>query len=719
MKKAVRRNIRKKGGNQILEKVSFTVIIIIIVTSFPFNFCLFLVFFYLKKTMLTSRLIPRRLLSTTAILRSSKVVGIDLGTTNSVVAYIRDSNNRKSATIIENAEGNRTTPSIVSFSVNSATGKVEQTLVGMKAKRQQALNPQNTFFATKRLIGRSFEDEEVQQDLKVLPFKIARSQPSRGSNEGLYLQLTNGELKAPSDISSMILQYLKGAAEDYLNEEVKSAVITVPAYFDDAQRQATKDAGKKAGLNVLRVVNEPTAAALSFGLDESLGASGDEQKAKKGLIAVYDLGGGTFDISILDIEDGVFEVRSTNGDTHLGGEDFDNVLVNYFINCFVEANPEVSRDAITSDRQIMQRIKDAAERAKIELSDTKETEVDIPFLYENRHLQLKLTESQLNEMTLHLIKKTIAPVKKALKDADIEPEDIDEVILVGGMTRMPKVRSEVQKLFNKVPNTSVNPDETVALGAAIQGGILSGEIKNVLLLDVTPLSLGIETFGGAFSPLIPRNTTIPVRSTEVFSTGVDNQTGVQIQVYQGERGLVRNNKLIGKFDLTGIPPMPKGTPQILVTFDIDADGILNISAAEKSSGIEKSIRVVANQGISEEEVQKMVEEAAENREHDNMIRRRLELLAKADIMVSDTLTLFEQHKQLISKDEKYPEILEELKSLGSTIKQLRENEEDTSVDINDVKRQTDALQRKSFELFRRASKAAAAAATEPSQEQQE
>ena len=670
--------------------------------------------------MLTSRLIPRRLLSTTAILRSSKVVGIDLGTTNSVVAYIRDSNNRKSATIIENSEGNRTTPSIVSFSVNSATGKVEETLVGMKAKRQQALNPQNTFFATKRLIGRSFEDDEVQQDLKVLPFKITRGQPSQGSNEGLYLQLTNGDLKAPSDISSMILQYLKGAAEDYLNEEIKSAVITVPAYFDDAQRQATKDAGKKAGLNVLRVVNEPTAAALSFGLDESLGASGDEQKAKKGLIAVYDLGGGTFDISILDIEDGVFEVRSTNGDTHLGGEDFDNVLVNYFIDCFEEANPEVARDAITSNRQIMQRIKDAAERAKIELSEIEETEVDLPFLYENHHLQLKLTERQLNEMTLHLIRKTIAPVKKALKDADIEPEDIDEVILVGGMTRMPKVRSEVQRLFNKVPNTSVNPDETVALGAAIQGGILSGEIKNVLLLDVTPLSLGIETFGGAFSPLIPRNTTIPVRSTEVFSTGVDNQTGVQIQVYQGERGLVRNNKLIGKFDLTGIPPMPKGTPQILVTFDIDADGILNISAAEKSSGIEKSIRVVANQGISEEEVQKMVEEAAKNREHDNTIRRRLELLAKADIMVSDTLTLFEQHKQLISKDEEYPEILEELKNLGSTIKQMKKDEEDTSVDINDVKRQTDALQRKSFELFRRASKAAAAAATtEPSQEQQE
>jgi len=635
----------------------------------------------------------RRLAST----KSSKVIGIDLGTTNSAVAYIRDVKDKKSATIIENDQGQRTTPSIVSYTVNPTSNKIEKVLVGLQAKRQQMINPENTYFATKRLIGRSFNDEEVQRDMKRVPFKIMK-----GSTNGddVSLKISNGESKSPKDIGAAILTYLKTTADSYLNEHIDKAVITVPAYFNDSQRQATKEAGKLAGLNVLRVVNEPTAAALSFGLDDKM----KNGERKNGLLAVYDLGGGTFDISILDIEDGVFEVRSTNGDTHLGGEDFDNIIVDYLLKQFISQNGDeqkLSLQTLQQNRALMQRLRDAAENVKIQLSHVKTATVDIPFLCNNLHLHLEMKEEELDNMTLHLINKTIPPVKKALRDADIETEDIDEVIMVGGMTRMPKIRKTVEDLFNKKPNTSVNPDETVAIGAAIQGGIISGEIKDVLLLDVTPLTLGIETIGGAFSPLIPRNTTVPVKKTEIFSTGVDNQTGVEIKVYQGERGLVRNNKLIGNFQLAGIPPMPKGMPQIAVTFDIDADGIINVSAAEKSSGQAKSITVVANQSLTEKEINKLVEEANENRDSDNTIRKRLELITKADIMVSDSEAAFEKYKDTISGDSQYGEVLNELQALRVMIDTFKKEANDTKLDVNVIKRSTDTLQNKAFKLFQR------------------
>lgn len=615
---------------------------------------------------------------------SSKVIGIDLGTTNSAVAYIRDSSDKYSATIIENDEGQRTTPSIVGF------GKDGDVLVGAAARRQSVINPENTFFATKRLIGRSFEDPETQKDLEMVPYQIVK-----GKNNGAaYLKTTQGSEKSPSEIGSLILSYLKKVAQDYLGEQINKAVITVPAYFNDSQRQATKDAGTMAGLRVMRVVNEPTAAALSFGLD----AKND------GIIAVYDLGGGTFDISILDIEDGVFEVRATNGDTHLGGEDFDNVVVNHILDAFLKQNPSLVRAKIVANREAMQRIKDAAEKAKIALSHVPETTIDIPFLFENKHINISMKETELDDMTLHLIERTIPPVKKALRDAEIDSEEVDDIILVGGMTRMPKIRSIVERAFNKKPNTSVNPDETVALGAAIQGGILSGEIKNVLLLDVTPLTLGIETYGGVFSPLIARNTTVPVKKTEVFSTGVDGQTGVDIRVYQGERGLVRDNKLIGDLKLAGIPPMPKGIPQIQVTFDIDADGIINVSACETSSGKEESITVIANSGLTEEEINAIVSEANANKEHDDLIRQRVELITKADIMISDTENTFERFHKLISEHELYEETLEAVQAIRNRINNFKENDSDLSMDVHGIKRETDDVQKKCLKLFQEASK---------------
>lgn len=630
---------------------------------------------------------------------SSKVIGIDLGTTNSAVAYIRDSNDKKSSVIIENDMGDRTTPSMVAFNIkqhkeNNEDGSIEA-IVGTRAKRQQMINPENTFFATKRLIGRSIDDDEVQRDIKLLPYRIVKNAHTGQA----AVMTTNGQIKSPGEISAVLLKYLKKTAEDYLNEDVKLAVITVPAYFNDSQRQATKDAGKLAGLKVLRVVNEPTAAALSFGLDMMT------NKKERNLVAVYDLGGGTFDISVLDIEDGIFEVRSTNGDTHLGGEDFDNVVVNYFIEQFMIQNQDgnINREEIVKDREIMQRLKENAERVKIDLSHVKETVVEIPFLYQKYHFNLKIKEEELDKMTEHLINKTIPPVKRALKDADIEPKDIDEIIMVGGMTRMPRIRKLVKDLFNgKTPNTSVNPDETVAIGAAIQGGILSGEIKDVLLLDVTPLTLGIETFGGTFSPLIPRNSTVPVKKTEVFSTGVDDQTGVDIKVYQGERGLVRDNKLICDLKLSGIPPMPKGTPQIAVTFDIDADGIINVSASEKSSGKEKSITVVANTGLTEEEIQKMVDEANANKAQDNLIRQRIELMTKADIMISDSEKSFRQFDKLLSGDPEYKTLMEEALYLRGQVVAFRKDENYMAIDVNDIKRRTDKLQGNVFKLFQRA-----------------
>lgn len=633
----------------------------------------------------TSRLIQKssQYLNSRSI--SSKVIGIDLGTTNSAVAYIRDSSDRRSATIIENDEGQRTTPSVVAF---DKSGKA---IVGAAAKRQAAINPRNTFFSTKRLIGRQYDDQEVQRDIKTLPYEVCKSEV----NGQAYVRTTQGESKSPSEIGSVILEYLKNSAKVYLNEDVDKAVVTVPAYFNDSQRQATKDAGRLAGLKVLRVVNEPTAAALSFGID-------DEKNS--GIIAVYDLGGGTFDISILDIEDGVFEVRATNGDTHLGGADFDEIVVTHIIDSFLEKNAEINGNTLKQNGEVMQRIREAAEKAKIALSHTTTTTIDIPFIYENKHIHLTMKESELDDMTMHLIKRTIDPVKKALKDADVEPEDVDDLILVGGMTRMPKVRSVVKDLFGKEPNTSVNPDETVALGAAIQGGVLSGEIKNVLLLDVTPLTLGIETYGGAFSPLIPRNTTVPVKKTEVFSTGVDGQSGVDIKVYQGERGLVRDNKMIGDFKLTGITPLPKGVPQIFVTFDIDADGIINVSASEKSSGKEESITVIANSGLTEDEINKIVEDANANKQMDNIIRQRIELITKADIMITDSENAFENYKDIISLDESYPEVLSDLHKVRRIINDFKKNESNLAYDVNDIKRATDAFQNRALQLFQQASK---------------
>ncbi|SCV05914.1 LANO_0H17964g1_1 [Lachancea nothofagi CBS 11611] len=617
---------------------------------------------------------------------SSKVIGIDLGTTNSAVAYIRDPLDLKSVTIIENDEGKRTTPSVVGF--NTRDGSY---IVGEAAKRQALINPENTFYATKRLIGHPFEDKNIQMDLKHLPFKVVENP----TNKQAYLSTSTGEIKSPSEIGSAILTYLKKAAENYLNEEINKAVITVPAYFNDSQRQATKDAGTMAGLKVLRVVNEPTAAALSFGLNT---------EDYSGIIAVYDLGGGTFDISILDIEGGVFEVRATNGDTHLGGEDFDNVLVNYAVDKFIEANPEVGKETLLKNREVMQRIRAASEQAKIDLSHVNETRIEIPFIYNSKHIKLPIKERELDNMTMDLIKKTIPPVKKALKDAEIEPEEVNEVILVGGMTRMPKIRSVVSEAFGQEPNASVNPDETVALGAAIQGGVLSGEIKNVLLLDVTPLTLGIETYGGVFTPLITRNTTVPVKKTEVFSTGVDGQNGVDIRIYQGERGLVKDNKLIGDFKLAGIQPMPKGVPQIGVTFDIDADGIINVSASETSTGKENSIAVIANSGLTEEEISRMVDDANKNRELDNLIRQRVELITKADIMVSDTENAFDRFKDTIEKSALYPEVLSELQMVRGLIADFKANESDLSYDVNDVKKATDQVQKRSMQLFQDASK---------------
>lgn len=633
----------------------------------------------------TSRLIQKRVPYYPLRFSSSKVIGIDLGTTNSAVAYIRDSSDRRSATIIENDEGQRTTPSVVAFDKN------DKAIVGAAARRQAAVNPRNTFFSTKRLIGRQYEDQEVLRDAKTLPYEVHKSEV----NGQAYVRTTQGESKSPSEIGSIILEYLKNSARNYLNEEVDKAVVTVPAYFNDSQRQATKDAGRLAGLKVLRVVNEPTAAALSFGID-------DEKNS--GIIAVYDLGGGTFDISILDIEDGVFEVRATNGDTHLGGADFDEVVVKHVLDSFLKENPGIKKETLKENGEVMQRIREAAEKAKIALSHVTTTTIDIPFIYENKHIHLTMKETELDDMTMHLINRTIGPVKKALKDAEVEPEDVDDLILVGGMTRMPKVRSVVKQLFGKEPNTSVNPDETVALGAAIQGGVLSGEIKNVLLLDVTPLTLGIETYGGAFSPLIPRNTTVPVKKTEVFSTGVDGQTGVDIKVYQGERGLVRDNKMIGDFKLTGISPLPKGVPQILVTFDIDADGIINVSASEKSSGKEESITVIANSGLTEDEINRIVEDANANKQMDNLIRQRIELITKADIMITDSENAFNSYKDIISLDESYPEVLSELHDVRDMINDFKKNESNLEYDVNDIKRATDTFQKKALKLFQQASK---------------
>ena len=555
-----------------------------------------------------------------------KVIGIDLGTTNSCVAVM----DGKNAKVIENAEGMRTTPSIVAFSDDG------ERLVGQPAKRQAVTNPERTFFAVKRLVGRRYDDPMVEKDKKLVPYKIVKA-----SNGDAWVE-ADGKTYSPSQISAFILQKMKETAEAHLGQKVEQAVITVPAYFNDAQRQATKDAGKIAGLEVLRIINEPTAAALAYGLD----------KTKTGTIAVYDLGGGTFDISILEIGDGVFEVKSTNGDTFLGGEDFDMRLVGYLADEFQKEQGINLRN----DKLALQRLKEAAEKAKIELSSTTQTEINLPFITADqtgpKHLTMKLTRAKFEALVDDLVQKTIEPCRKALKDAGLTAGEIDEVVLVGGMTRMPKVQEVVKQLFGKEPHKGVNPDEVVAIGAAIQAGVLQGDVKDVLLLDVTPLSLGIETLGGVFTRIIDRNTTIPTKKSQVFSTAEDNQNAVTIRVFQGEREMAADNKVLGQFDLMGIPPAPRGMPQIEVTFDIDANGIVNVSAKDKATGKEQQIRIQASGGLSEADIDKMVKDAEANAADDKKRREAVDAKNHADSLVHSTEKALAEHGSKIAETER-------------------------------------------------------------------
>ena len=555
-----------------------------------------------------------------------KVIGIDLGTTNSCVAVM----DGKTAKVIENAEGMRTTPSIVAFSDDG------ERLVGQPAKRQAVTNPERTFFAVKRLVGRRYDDPMVEKDKKLVPYKIVKA-----SNGDAWVE-ADGKTYSPSQISAFILQKMKETAEAHLGQKVDQAVITVPAYFNDAQRQATKDAGKIAGLEVLRIINEPTAAALAYGLD----------KTKTGTIAVYDLGGGTFDISMLEIGDGVFEVKSTNGDTFLGGEDFDMRLVSYLADEFQKEQGINLRN----DKLALQRLKEAAEKAKIELSSTTQTEINLPFITADqsgpKHLTMKLTRAKFEALVDDLVQKTIEPCRKALKDAGLTAGEIGEVVLVGGMTRMPKVQEVVKQLFGKEPHKGVNPDEVVAIGAAIQAGVLQGDVKDVLLLDVTPLSLGIETLGGVFTRIIDRNTTIPTKKSQVFSTAEDNQNAVTIRVFQGEREMAADNKVLGQFDLMGIPPSPRGMPQIEVTFDIDANGIVNVSAKDKATGKEQQIRIQASGGLSEADIQKMVKDAEANAAEDKKRREAVDAKNHADALVHSTEKALAEHGSKIPETDR-------------------------------------------------------------------
>jgi molecular chaperone DnaK len=557
----------------------------------------------------------------------AKVIGIDLGTTNSCVAVMEGS----APKVIENAEGARTTPSIVAFAPDG------ERLIGQPAKRQGVTNPEHTFFAIKRLIGRRFDDPLTKKDMGMVPYKIVN-----GDNGDAWVQGRDGKKYSPSEVSGFILQKMKETAEAHLGEKVTQAVITVPAYFNDAQRQATKDAGKIAGLEVLRIINEPTAAALAYGMDK-----------KSGTIAVYDLGGGTFDVSVLEIGDGVFEVKSTNGDTFLGGEDFDHRLVGFLADEFKKENGIDLR----TDRLALQRLKDAAEKAKIELSSAQQTEVNLPFITADasgpKHLTIKITRAKLESLVDDLIQKTVGPVKQALKDAGVTAGQIDEVILVGGMTRMPKVQEAVKAIFNgKEPHKGVNPDEVVAIGAAIQGGVLKGEVKDVLLLDVTPLSLGIETLGGVFTRLIDRNTTIPTKKSNIFSTAEDNQGAVTINVFQGEREMAADNKSLGRFDLQGIPPAPRGIPQIEVTFDIDANGIVSVTAKDKATNKEQQIRIQASGGLSDADIQKMVKDAEEHAAEDKKRKDAVEAKNQADSLIHSTEKAMSEHGDKVDAADK-------------------------------------------------------------------